>query len=913
MRALTAYDQRVELARRGGGKALHLHALVQRGCLVPVWVVLGTDVFDRFVESAGLSEEANAPDAGLEVNRRLSARIMEAPLEDDVVAVISEAYERVGGGAVAVRSSGAEEDALNHSFAGQFDSFLNVRGLEQVLAHVKRCWASTFAERATLYRRQHELSSHATTIAVIIQRLVRAEKSGVLFTVNPSNRNSHELVISSTYGLGESLVAGAVDADTIVLDRSTGRLLERHVGEKCERYMPSRDAPGCVAVRVPATEQSELSLTDREIAALARVGLEIEYAFGAPQDIEWAIEEGVLWILQSRPVTSLGEVNGEDTVSHEAPTGQLRVWDNSNIIESYGGITSPLTFTFARHVYHQVYRWYCKSLMVPECLLRDMDEWQANRLGYFNGRVYYNLLNWYRMQHLLPFAGMKRRMMELSMGVEEALSEELARDMRPLPHRSRVTEFAVRVVVSIVFTWRYFTSRRNVRQFLDRFGESFTRFDALDYESMSAEELYQQMLTLDRELLPSWGPMVALEAVILTSIGLLLGLTQRWLPDAPRWLYWNVGKPRGDVESAEPARRLHELVEMVLADPKLERIVRETEPDAVHRRLAANDKRDFLAAVDDYIVKYGYRSVNELKLEEPSMREDISVFFQLLRSSLSNPVRSVSRSEKRGEGQKQSEEPQDLENEPDDYLAKHMGRLRRPLYEVLRRKAQSSLAAREQVRFCRTRAFGLARRIFRALGKEMVHMGITEEQSDIFQLRLEELRGCFEGTISHEEIAPLIAMRKRQLLTYQRLTAPSRFLTRGPMYWNGNLERPSWQGDTLTPSADSHRWERRLHGLGCCPGQVEGEAKVLDAPLDVNGAVIVTYRTDPGWIAALPSAAALLVERGSPLTHVAIVARELNVPTIVQIKNLTREVKTGMGVGLNGSDGTVTILSESAQ
>ncbi len=845
--------------------------------------------------------------AGLGTYQRLSARIVEAAVEDAIVAVIAEAYERAGGGDVAVRSSGVEEDALSHSFAGQFDSFLNVRGLDQVVAHVKRCWASAFAERATLYRRQQGLPSHATTMAVIVQRLVRAEKSGVLFTANPSNGHRHELVISSAYGLGESLVAGAVDADTIIIDRATGEVRERHVGEKRERHMPSRDALGCVAVEVPAAEQSALSLTDEEIAELSRVGLEIEDAFGAPQDVEWAIEEGFLWILQSRPVTTLAaEANGD--APHEAPAGQLRVWDNSNIIESYGDITSPLTFTFARHVYHQVYRWYCKSLLVPEHLLRDMDEWQANRLGYFNGRVYYNLLNWYRMQCLLPFAGMKRRMMELSMGVDEALSEELARDMRPLPHRSRATELAMRIVVSTVFTRRYFTSRRDVRRFLDRFGESFARFDALDYESMSAEDLYRQMLRLDRELLPTWGPMVALEAIILTSMGLLLGLTQRWLQDAPRWLYWNVGKPRGGVESAEPARRLVELAEIVLADPELERVVRETEPAATYGRLAVDGKRDFVAVVDDYIARYGYRSMNELKLEEPSMRDDISVFFRLLRSSLSSPAGRLT-SQQRRDGQDGQDEPHD----PDSYLAEHMGRVRRPLYEVLRRKAQASLAAREQVRFCRTRAFGLARRIFRALDRELVRTGVIEEEGDIFRLRLEELRGCFEGTISHEEIAPLIAMRKQQQVAHERLTAPSRFITRGPVYWNNNLKGPSWHSDTAAPPTDADRRGRQLHGIGCCPGRVEGEAKVLDAPLDVDGGVIVTYRTDPGWIAALPSASALLVERGSPLTHIAIVARELNVPTIVQIKNLTTEIQTGMRLSVNGNDGTVTILSEGTQ
>jgi pyruvate,water dikinase len=900
MRALTAADPHSELERKGGGKALNLHALAAHGYSVPPWAVVGTDVFERFAERAGLNGEIERALRGTTADAQLGlrAKIVEANLEDPIVGAIGEAYERAGGGEVAVRSSGTEEDALSHSFAGQFDSFLNVRGLEQVVAHVKRCWASAFNERATLYRREHGLGSRASAMAVIVQRFVKAEKSGVLFTVNPSSGRGGELVISSVYGLGQSLVDGSVDADTIVLDRLTGRTDELHIGEKHERVVPAVDASGCVTVGVPLEEQSTLSLAAEEIATLSRVGIEIEDAFGGPQDVEWAFEQGTLWVLQSRPVTGLeAGVNG--SAGLEDPVGQLRIWDDSNIIESFGDITSPLTFTFARHVYHQVHRWYCKSLKVPERLLREMDEWQANRLAYFNGRVYYNLLNWYRMQHLLPFAGMKRRMMEVAMGVEESLSEEIAKDVRPLPHRSRATERCVRLVVSTVFAWRFFRSGRDVRRFVKRFNESFAHLDALDYEGMSAEELYEQMLALDRELLPTWGPLVALEAIILTALGFLFGLTQRWLPDAPRWFYWNVGKPSKGVESAEPARAMVRLTEMVLADPDLERVVREAEPEAAHERLVADGKHDFLVAADDYIARFGYRSVDELKLEEPSMRDDIAVFFRLLRGSLSSPSLQADGAEGSQDGEA---------HDADAYLAAHLSRLRRAPYEVVRRKAQATLAAREQIRFCRSRGFGLVRRMSRALDQELLRVGVFSEAGDVFQLRLEELRGAFEGTISHDELTPLIALRKKQRLAHERLTAPSRFVTRGPMYWYGNIERADWHGG---PSARAGTTgETKLQGVGCCPGTVIGEAKVLDAPVGVDGAVLVTYRTDPGWIAALPSASALLVERGSPLTHVAIVARELGVPTVVQIKNLTAAVRTGTLLNVDGSDGTVTILSE---
>lgn len=866
MKALGTQDPRAELERVGGGKALNLHALVAGGRRVPPWAVIGTDAFEHFAAGAGLTAEIERVWAGddAEERRALRERIVAAAVDRTVFEVIAEAYERAGGEAVAVRSSGSEEDASSNSFAGQFDSFLDLRGIDEVVDRVKLCWASTFSERAATYRRQRELDAGSAAMAVIVQQLVAAEKSGVTFTVNPTNGSRRELVLSATLGLGQALVDGSGDADTIVLDRASGERRRVEV----------------------ADEHGDLCLNEQEVATLWQAGTEVEEQFGSPQDIEWAFAAGELWLLQSRPITTVGE----DPPAK--PEGQLRIWDNSNVVESFGGVTSPLTFTFAQHVYHSVYRWYCKSLLVPERLLREMDEWQANRLAYFNGQVYYNLLNWYRMQHLLPFPSMKRQMMELAMGVDESVSEELARDSRPLRHRSRGTERRLRLVVSAVFAWRFLRSRRDVRRFIERFDQEFVVLDEIDFESMSAEDLHEQVLTLDRELLPSWGPMVALEAIILTSLGLLFGLTQRWLPDAPRWFYWNVGKPKGGVESAEPARAMVELANAALADPEVEAIVREGEAGTVYPRLTAAGKSEFLAGVDDYVKRYGYRSVDELKLEEPSMRDDVGVFFTLLRGSLVAPQKPV----------EDGAEPHDA----DAYLDAHLGRGRRFVYEIFRRKAQGALAAREKVRFCRSRGFGLVRRMARALDQELVATGVLEQEGDIFHLRLEELRGAFEGTISHQEWRPLIALRKRRQVVDEGLDAPPRFITRGPVYWYGNLDLAGWYDGP----PEEEIVEGDLQGVGCCPGRVIGEARVSDAPVEVDGEVLVAYRTDPGWIAALPSVSALLVERGSPLTHVAVVARELGVPTVVQIKNLTASVRTGMLLDVDGSAGTVRVLLE---
>jgi pyruvate,water dikinase len=195
--------------------------------------------------------------------------------------------------------------------------------------------------------------------------------------------------------------------------------------------------------------------------------------------------------------------------------------------------------------------------------------------------------------------------------------------------------------------------------------------------------------------------------------------------------------------------------------------------------------------------------------------------------------------------------------------------------------------------------------MLRAMGRDLARMGAIEDWRDVFQLRIEEVRGAFEGTISHGELPELVAIRKRHRAVDEQLRAPSRFTTRGAAYWNGNLPAAGWVADTGTGTG-----RRYFKGTPSCPGVAEGEAVVTTRPERVNGGILVAYRTDPGWVAALASAAGLIIERGSPLTHVAIVARELKVPTVVQIKDITRELRTGMRVRVDGSTGEVLVLSE---
>ncbi|MGI5500135.1 phosphoenolpyruvate synthase [Lentzea sp. CA-135723] len=860
-----------------GAKARGLRELADAGFVVPPWRVIGADVLRRHLASTGLSERIEAallcvtPETAEAVSAEISAAILETPLAPEVLAEVEAAAEAVGG-PVAVRSSGLDEDGPKFSFAGQFDTFLNV-GLDAVAEHVRKCWAGAYSARALAYRLAHGVPVGGAGMAVIVQRLVRAEKSGVLFTANPMSGERSERVVSAVFGLGEGLVGGAVDADTVVLDEA-GQVLQVTVGEKRERYDPDAGG-GCRVTETVAAARESLALNDGELRALSELAGRIERARGGPQDVEWAMADGTLWVVQSRPITAgLGD------------RGELHVWDNSNIIESFRGMTSPLTYSFARRVYQRVYEEYCRELKVGDAQLVQAQEWLPALLGYFHGRVYYNLLNWYRLVRLAPLYRLGRRSLELTLGVEESLDPELADGLHPFTFGSRAEEILRTARSRVRFASRFALIERTGERFIADFYRTYEEFGATDYDSLTADQVYRRYQALERTLVARWGRVAVLDAVIGLSFGTLQALNRRWLPDAPMWFTWAVAGPANSVESAGPAHRIAELAALVRADDELRLVVTETPPGQAREALLAAGHATFVSYVDDYVRRYGDRSLDELKLESPSLRDDPSTFFPMLRAAVAAVESTTGRADA-------------------DAVLASLSPARRQVYERVRGKVRRALELRERIRFCRTRAFGTAKVMIRAIGRRFAELGLLDSPEDIFWLYLEEIGGCFEASTVDTDLRALVESRKVRAESDAQLTAPSRFTTKGAVGTKAN--RVAWA--RAVPGGTAAAAGAELTGVPAGPGRVRGQARVVDLPSEAGGDILVTYRTDPGWVAWLPSASGLLVERGSPLTHVAIVARELGVPTVVQVPGLTTRVRDGMRLDVDGATGVIRVLA----
>lgn len=894
---LTAADPAADMARSAGGKAEALHRLTRHGLPVPDWAVICVDALEAFRRTTGLEERIGAALAGLRPDgtERAAAAIAEAfagtPLDERALDTVRRAYERIGEGAVAVRSSGVDEDRRHLSFAGQYATFLNVTGLEAVAGRVRDCWASAYSARSLTYRLLHGLPAHPPGMAVILQRMVPAETSGVLFTADPVTGRRDELVVSAAFGLGEALVSGGVDADTVVVDRRDGTVRHSVVGDKRERLDPLSGGSGVTVTPVAVEHRARPALEAADLARLRACAERIEELFGVPQDIEWAIAAGTLWILQSRPVSGL---------PRPQPTGEVRVWDNSNIIESFGEVVSPLTFSFARHAYRRVYQDHCALLGVPRADLERLGDTFGALLGRFDGRVYYNVLNWYKIIRLLPGYGLHRRLLAAATGVRET-SGELADQQHPIDSRWR--ERLVRVRVGWRFGWAVLTLRRRVARFIDGFDRAYSEFDAIEYSGMSGECVDRLLGDLERRLLARWGGTAVLDTVVMLSAGVLHLLTRRWLPDAPEGFLWEAVRvgDSGVVESAAPTRRLTALARAVAARPALAARVRDLDPPSLWdwtQDTGVPDGVWLRGELDHYLRDFGCRGADELKLEEPDLHDDPSPLTALLKDALA-------RHETEASVPATASETEDGSS-ADAYLDRHLRGPRRWAYERVRAKTRQALRERERVRFARTRAFGLVRRMVKAIGEDMERAGVLADRGDVFFLELEEIRAVHAGTLDHRELGALAALRRDQHARQRRMPAPpARFVTRGGLYWS--RIHPDVPQDDEQSEVRDDAGDEVLRGTPCCPGTRTARARVLDRPGPAGGAVVVAYRTDPGWVGVLASAAALLIERGSPLSHVAIVARELGVPTVVRIPGLTRRVRTSTVLTVDGARGTVRI------
>jgi rifampicin phosphotransferase len=404
-----------------GAKAWNLARLRELGAAVPRWFVITTRVFNELSDGQRKAiEQILAPtDFTNQVElAQASRRISELISGIEISSLLSQAWlaaiqRRFGAHAlVSVRSSVVGEDSADHSFAGQMESFLNVP-LDHIVDSVKKVWASTFSTRALAYRRKKGLSTSDVSTAVIIQKMVQSAQSGVLFTAEPET-GADRCVICAGFGLGEGVVTDRVECDTYRVGLNSNEIVKQIQIKTSRIVVDARRRDGSRLEAVPVAIAQQAVLIDDQILRLRDVGLKVSRHFGQPQDIEWAFDEqGKLFLLQARPITH---------VARKTASPAVRIWDNSNVVESYPGLTLPLTFSFARSGYETSFRPFARKLALGFFPFQNPIQKRLhifkNMIGLLDGRIYYNLFHWYEMLSFLPGFENRKRSWDQMIGIE---------------------------------------------------------------------------------------------------------------------------------------------------------------------------------------------------------------------------------------------------------------------------------------------------------------------------------------------------------------------------------------------------------------------------------------------------------------------------------------------------------------
>ena len=870
-----------------GGKAASLHRLAGASLPVPRWFCLGHDVHAGLV-ATGFPEASErlqrAAGGGAEALAALHAeareRLATAPLPADLLEAFAAELEALKGDFFAVRSSAAGEDGARDSYAGQFDSYLCVPRAE-VLERVRDCWASAFNPRALAYLLARHHAPAIPALGVVIQEMVDSQAAGVMFLANPTGSLT-ETVITAALGLGEGAVADRVETDTYTLDRSTGRLTET-VARKTGQMV--REASGGThRAEVPAEQAEQPVLSTEQIHRLAELGERVGALYEHPQDIEWALDAaGNFHVTQSRPITTV--LWGRETL-----------FDNSNIVESYPGVTLPLTFSFIQQAYAAVFDRAARLLGVPRQVLSENALAATNLLGYLRGRVYYNLTHFYRAFELIPGLERQVAVWERSLGI---------RVHRPvLAQRGPLAQALGMAATGARLLWNLFTvgpRMRALRRGLEQTAAGLRR-EVL--ERLDNHALVAAFATASRSLFPRWGITLVndLYAFLFTHLATRL-LARAGAPE-PQALFNGLLCGRKGVESVEPLRHLLALAVMVREQTELrrhlaERVERAVPGEDLVAELAARrDFSAFAAALEAHLERFGTRCLEELKLETRTFREDPAALCRLVLRYAAGELSAE---------QVHSREQAALAAAEQELSALYRGRpLGRLVFEAARWLAGRSIAFRESSRLDRARAYGVVRALFSTLGRNLAREGALADERDVFYLTVDEVCGHVLGGSINTALLPIIERRKQELAEHVQPAPAERVVTRGSVLGN---RLPHRQGPTALP-----REGLTLRGTACASGQVTAEAVIIreqHRAQDTAGKILVAEMTDPGWVFLMVPAAGLVVEKGSILSHTAIIGRELGIPTIVGVAGATTHIPAGARVHLDGQAGLVTVLPDS--
>ncbi len=850
-----------------GGKAYHLIQLVSLGMNVPEFKVINANWL-----SSHLTELKK--DNFTELRNEIECFVFPPEMKNEILSSFhKEDY-------FSVRSSGINEDGADFSFAGQFETvlFVDANGLEKA---IKKVWSSAFSERISNYCKKNNIE-HKAEIAIIIQRMVNSEASGVGFGINPVSGNRSEKLISAVWGVGEGLVSGELDADTYKV--SNEGKIETEICTKKEQLIFDSVNGGLKKESVTQDKQLKAALSHEHIIDLSLILDKLYQHYHKYQDIEFAVENNRLYLLQSRAITTLSKVPDE--------SGNLILWDNSNIIESYPGLTSPLTFSFILKMYEAVYRQFAQLMGVSVKMIDEESHIYANMLGLINGRVYYNLLSWYQALAQLPGYSINAPFMEKMMGVKERFELE-----NPIKENGFKAWWRVLKAFRTILK-NHNTVKKQRDEFLDHFDKVMEEYDKMDFSKSSPEKLMKDYLYFEQTLVKKWKAPLVNDFFAMIYFGTLQKLSLKYKIDTTDTIHNDLVSGAGDIISTEPITLGLAIADAINLDNSCKELFLQKNEAEIWKSLKAGKFPEVKQQIDSYIKKWGDRCVGELKLETVTYTTKPELYIKILKSYIIQKLDSKTILSNAGKNTFRLDAEIKVEKALSGKFFKKL------LFNFVLKKARYLVSNRENLRFERTRGFGMVRKMFIEMGNKFSAEGIIEKPEDIFYLTQQEIFDFIKGTSVNGNLKNLIQLRKSEYTIFDKQSLSERIRTKGMVYVGNEFTDKNKLDALLTGD---------LKGIPCCAGQVKAKVRIVNHPSEVdslNGDILVTSSTDPGWVTLFPTCSAILVERGSLLSHSAIVSREMGIPCIVGITGLLQNLKTGDLVLIDGATGVIVKCEE---
>jgi len=884
-----------------GGKGANLGEMTKAGFPVPYGFCITMESYQEFIKRNNLSEfifriikEAKI-DNVREIGETIRNKVKQSEIPGQVEQEIVKAINKIGSDSYyAVRSSATAEDLAFASFAGQQDTYLNIKGTEALLDAVRNCWASLFTDRAILYRIQNNIEHEKVHMAVVVQKMVLPEVSGIMFTADPVSGHRGIISIDASYGLGEALVSGLVSPDIYKVNKSSRKIESKTIAEKKLAIMPL-EGGGTERVEITGEKSKSQVLTDSQIKKLAELGIAIEKHYGCPQDIEWCIGRGQpnhtrtdaaavvsdrsfedeLYIVQSRPITSLfplPEPLPQDDALHAYisfnhfqvmtdPISPLGI-DMLRIIASFDkGARSPEEYKFMKSAAGRIYL-DLSELLQNKMLRKGLPAFLANADTLLSSSLK-------ELVNRPDFAARIKKDKNTLKALRRYLQPIVINIIKNLTYRKPEG--------TIAFMNNYIEKRvKKAVNHVRKAGGGIERLEAI-YEVASFHKDFPN-------LLPRLGPGIISFKLLESLEQKLLG-TRKHVDLIVKGLEGNI--------TTEMGLLVGDLADLVRKSPDLVKEFENKDYRTLVARIGMLEGNDeFKQKFNAFMDKYGMRAPGEIDMAKDRWIENPEPLAKSIMAIVKTAEEGAHRKEYQETIARAKKAAEELVKEVESRHGRIMAKVIKRLIRVLR----NILPAREHPKYLIMKLIMICKQAFLEEAKVLVQKGHLAEEQDIFYVGFWEL---YQAIQANESLVELAKQRKEAYQHFRKLSPP-RVLNS-----EGEEIKASYYRENLPEGA--------LVGIPVSAGVIEGIARVITDPAKASlnkGEILVAPFTDPGWTPLFINAAGLVMEIGGLLTHGTVVAREYGIPAVVGITDATKKIKTGQKIRVDGNAGFVLVVGE---